>query len=113
MKLKRTTQCAKCPFKKITNPLEIPNGYEVNKHKKLDSCIAKQPLQQTNFMLCHHSKVSEGTIEEVELCVGWLHNQLGRGNNMYLRMKMLGCENINDLQVIGEQHETFNDTIPN
>lgn len=52
------------------------------------------------------------TIEEVELCVGWLHNQLGTGNNLYLRVIMKDCENINDLQVIGEQHETFNDTIP-
>ena len=112
MELKRTVQCAKCPFKQSTNPLEIPNGYEVGKHKHLESCISKQPLQQTNFMLCHHSKESEGTIETVELCAGWLHNQLGTGNNLYLRVIMKDCENINELKVIGEQHKTFNDTIP-
>jgi hypothetical protein len=28
-KLKRTTQCAKCPWKVSTNPYDIPDGKEV------------------------------------------------------------------------------------
>lgn len=52
----------------------------------------------------HHS-----TGEDRMFCVEWLHNQLGVGNNIGLRMQMRNCENIRDLKVIGEQHERFED----
>jgi len=45
-------------------------------------------------------------------CVGWLNHQLGRGNNIGLRLSMMSCENIRDLKLDGEQHETFEDTLP-
>lgn len=45
-------------------------------------------------------------------CVGWLMNQLGPGNNIPLRIRMRGCENIGEVELDGEQHETFEATIP-
>lgn len=45
-------------------------------------------------------------------CVGWLVNQLGPGNNINLRMHIRHYENANELIVVGEQHENFEDTIP-
>lgn len=45
-------------------------------------------------------------------CIGWLYNQLGRGNNIALRLKMMHCENIGDMKIIGEQHQTFEQTLP-
>lgn len=39
--LKRTIQCAKCPWKVSTNPNEIPDGYCETKHKVLEETIAK------------------------------------------------------------------------
>jgi hypothetical protein len=60
-------------------------------------------------MACHHSK---DTDENAEHCVGWLNHQLGRGNNIGLRISMMRCENIKDLKVVGEQHERFEHTLP-
>jgi len=110
-KLVKTKQCAKCPWKSSTNPFEIPDGYDVEKHKNLSCTIATDPIRsvfsQTNAMACHHSDGSDQMY-----CVGWLHNQLGSGNNIGLRIKMMSCENIRDLKIVGEQHEKFEDTIP-
>ena len=109
-KLKRTIQCAKCPWKKEANPYEIPNGYCVKKHLALEKTIATDVTtnltnNQFPVMACHNS-------DNDEYCVGWLHHQLGRGNNMVLRLKMMFCENIEELKTIGEQHKTFEDTLP-
>lgn len=111
MKLKRTIQCAKCPWKVSTNPNEIPDGYCELKHKNLKNTIAKKGDfnigGNMNVMACHHSKE-----DDTEHCVGWVNNQLGVGNNIGLRIQMMNCENIKDLKVIGDQHENFEDTLP-
>jgi hypothetical protein len=110
MKLKRTKQCKKCPWKVSVNPNDIPNGYDIDKHKALKSTIADRdnPLssitEQVRNMACHESHDSH--------CVGWLHNQLGEGNNIGLRINMRNCENIHKLEILGEQHEYFEDTFP-
>lgn len=109
-KLKRTVQCDKCPWKVSTNPYDIPDGYSVDLHRNLQCTIAepgKLNIGNLNIMACHHSK--EGKEEE---CIGWLHNQLGPGNNIGLRIRMIKCENAKDIRVIGEQHERFEDTLP-
>lgn len=111
-KLKRTVQCAKCPWKVDTNPYQIPDGYCEIKHKNLDSTIAKENDfgflgGSLSIMACHHSKE-----EDMQHCVGWVNNQLGVGNNIGLRIQMMRCENIRDLKVVGEQHERFEDTLP-
>lgn len=110
MRLKRTVQCAKCPWRKDTAPRDIPNGYCERKHAALARTIAKpadigallRPVM--HVMACHEAHDAH--------CVGWLHHQLGRGNNIALRMQMSRCENIGDVRIIGDQHETFEDTLP-
>jgi hypothetical protein len=108
MKLKCTKQCPKCPWKKGVNPHNIPNGYDVEKHKLLRSTIADPNNVMSSIsgklriMACHETEASH--------CVGWLHNQLGVGNNVGLRIAMLDCENIDQLEVTGEQHELFDET---
>jgi hypothetical protein len=112
-KLKRTVQCAKCPFKVSTNPYDIPDGYCEIMHKNLQNTIAKESDfgfgKALNVMACHHSK---DTNENAEHCVGWVNHQLGVGNNIALRIRMMSCENIQDLKTVGEQHERFEDTLP-
>lgn len=111
--LKRTKQCAKCPWKKSTNPYDIPDGYELEKHKNLSCTISKEGdlsslgKNTMHVMACHHSK--EGNEEH---CIGWVHNQLGPGNNIMLRLQMRNCDNIQDLKVYGPQHDKFEDTLP-
>ena len=57
-------------------------------------------------MACHYS--TEGN---EKACVGWLANQLGPGNNIPLRI----CASKGDfgrIELDGEQHKTFEDTLP-
>jgi hypothetical protein len=110
MRLKRTKQCAKCPWRVDVNPYDIPDGYCPTKHANLASTIAKPAdLSAINaatmpVMACHETQDAH--------CVGWLANQLGPGNNIALRIAMMRCENISELETVGEQHETFEDTLP-
>lgn len=108
----RTKQCQKCPWHVDVDPNEIPNGYCPTKHKNLDSTIATHGGYSTAFsgslpmMACHESKVGK----EVP-CVGWLANQLGPGNNIGLRLWARGKIK-KPLELVGEQHERFEDTLP-
>lgn len=110
-KIPRIVQCAKCPWKVDTNPHEIPDGYCEVKHTNLKETISQSPLDflrgSQKAMACHHSNGNDKMY-----CVGWLHNQLGVGNNIGLRIKMMNCENIGKLKLVGEQHEKFEDTLP-
>jgi hypothetical protein len=106
-KLKRTAQCEKCPWRVDVDPHDIPNGYDEAKHKALISTIAKPgelPTWPLRAMSCHETGDAH--------CVGWLNNQLGDGNNIGLRLLMVGCENRDKIRLVGEQHETFEDTLP-
>lgn len=105
-KLKRTKQCAKCPWRKDVDPRTIPNGYSVEKHKALKSTIAHggSHLEFTANMACHETDNAH--------CLGWLMNQLGPGNNIGLRLQVRSCENIGQVRLIGDQHERFEDTLP-
>lgn len=109
-KLKRTVQCAKCPWRTSTDPNDIPNGYDVEKHKNLKRTIAEPGdisgifAGEIRMMACHEEHESP--------CLGWLMNQLGPGNNIALRFRMRDCENIGQVKLIGEQHERFEDTLP-
>lgn len=113
-RLKRTEQCAKCPWRTDVDPHDIPNGYSEDKHKALKGTISdgspeemlrhilnKKPMR---IMACHE--------EHSAHCVGWLMNQIGQGNNIALRIYALHCENISEVKLRGEQHETFEETLP-
>jgi len=110
-KLKRTRQCAKCPWQVAVNPHDIPDGYSEEAHAALAGTIARpgaidltSPLR---VMACHESQP-----EDEMHCVGWLANQLGPGNNIILRLMMRTCENAAKIRTIGPQHQTFEDTLP-
>jgi len=110
-KLPRVKQCAKCPWKTNVNPHDIPDGYCEVKHKGLYKTIAKNGVlkigEPLNVMACHHSIGNDNMY-----CIGWLNNQLGIGNNIMLRLQMRHCSNIGDINVIGDQHTSFEDTLP-
>lgn len=106
-KLKRTTQCTHCPWRVETDPYDIPNGYCLTKHAALESTIAKPRdgvFGPTTAMACHETDEAH--------CIGWLANQIGPGNNIGLRIRMISCENGAKIRLRGEQHETFEDTLP-
>ena len=109
-KLKRLRQCDKCPWRKAIDPYEIPNGYDKEKHRALAGTIADPGdlshlyAPELRIMACHELHDTH--------CVGWLIHQLGPGNNIPLRINMLSCTNAAKLQTVGDQHETFGDTLP-
>lgn len=105
-KLKRTTQCTKCPWRADVDPHDIPNGYTEEAHRALKSTIADsvQIGSPLRVMACHETDAAH--------CVGWLMNQLGPGNNIGVRLQMMSCENGRKIRLRGEQHETFEDTLP-
>lgn len=103
-------QCKKCPWKVGTNPDEIPHGYSRTLHAGLKGTVANpgevsaKPLR---VMACHKTPIGK------ELpCVGWIHNQMGVGNNIGLRVKVAIGEINGDVEIVGEQHQTFEDTLP-
>jgi hypothetical protein len=103
-------QCAKCPWKTTTNPREIPDGYDEAKHRELGCTIANpgeltdEPLR---MMACHESPVG------AELpCVGWLVHQLGPGNNLALRLRVMLGRIDAHVQTVGPQHACLEDTLP-
>ena len=106
-RLKRTQQCPKCPWRKVTDPRTIP-GYVESMHRGLENTIARRAELSAapgmHVMVCHESADA--------LCVGWVSQQCGPGNNVPLRLRMLSCENRAALELLGEQHDRFEDTLP-
>lgn len=108
-KLKRTAQCEKCPWRVEIDPHGIPDGYCEAKHRALSDTIAEpgalpEPDAPLRAMACHETEDAH--------CVGWVHNQLGPGNNILLRLRMHSCSNLDKLRLRGEQHPTFGATLP-
>jgi Family of unknown function (DUF6283) len=107
--LSNEIQCAKCPWKISTDPNAIPNGYSKRKHQALKKTIAtpdRIDLNALHIMACHESPSGEETF-----CIGWLSHQLGPGNNIGLRFKMLKYD-LSRVKTIGKQHPCFWDTLP-
>jgi hypothetical protein len=106
--LKQPVQCANCPWK-VGSDLSAIHGYSRQQHEGLKSTIAVDTgFNVTATMACHNS--GEGH-ENMIHCVGWLANQLGPGNNIPLRIQARHCTNMGELQIVGPQHKTFEDTL--
>ena len=113
-RLARVKQCAKCPWKKSTDPRSIPNGYTEDLHRALAGTIA-EPGDLTLALNGGAMKVfgcHEHTEDKPAHCVGWIAQQAGVGNNIALRIMLMTCENADRIETFGEQHETFEDTLP-
>jgi len=111
-KSKPRRQCKKCPWRVDVDPRDIPNGYCEVKHANLKSTIAQPGAVNLGapmrMMACHESNAAGAELP----CVGWLANQLGTGNNIALRLAVIGGRVDTNFKLVGEQHETFEDTLP-
>lgn len=105
-------QCKKCPWKVTADPHDIPGGYCEAKHRNLQGTIAAE-ASFANFgsafraMACHESQPGKE-----RMCAGWAWNQLGPGNNIALRYRAIHDPVLRNIEVDGEQHERFEDTLP-
>lgn len=106
----RRVQCKACPWRVDVDPAQdIPGGYSVEKHCGLQDTIADGTVNvgpELRLIACHESKSGAEFV-----CVGWLHNQLGVGNNMALRIRAIEGK-LPRYELVGEQHQTFEDTLP-
>lgn len=103
-------QCKKCPWKVGVNPHDIPSGYCPTKHAALADTIASPGalnLGGLRVMACHESSTGKE-----KPCVGWMVNQLGRGNNIVLRLAVCHGRIDGNVRAVGPQHECFEDTLP-
>lgn len=104
-------QCKACPWRvDVTPQKDIPGGYCPRKHANLAGTI-KEGLASISdtrrIMACH-----ESTGGDERPCVGWAVNQLGAGNNIGLRLLAMRDTRFHGLQLVGPQHERFEDTLP-
>lgn len=105
-------QCKKCPWKKDVDPNDIPNGYSCDLHAKLENTIAKDPMEGLRGGALHIMACHESPIGKEKPCVGWLVHQLGDGNNIGLRLAVRSGRVDANVETVGEQHATFEDTLP-
>jgi len=107
----RRKQCEKCPWRVDVDPNDIPNGYSRELHAALEDTIATLGVLDTpgglRMMACHDTP--EG---REQACVGWMMNQLGPGNNIPLRVHVIHNRDLADVETVGDQHATFEDTLP-
>ena len=106
--LQQTRQCKTCPWRVDTSVDDIPN-YDPEQHEYLQDRIAPpgQLIQTSGLkvMACHYSDD-----DNRYHCIGWVYHQLGPGNNIALRLRMMSCDNADQIEVIGPQCESFEDT---
>lgn len=103
-------QCIKCPWRRDVDPRDIPDGYCEAKHRALADTIARPealPSGPLHLMACHET----GPGREIP-CVGWLVHQLGPGQNIALRIAVSTGRIDADVETVGAQHQTFDDTLP-
>lgn len=102
-------QCKACPWRVDVVPeRDIPGGYCEAKHRALEKTISDGSFRGGNIqaMACHESRVGAEFV-----CVGWLANQLGPGNNIALRLQSLSGR-YPAFELVGAQHARFEDTLP-
>jgi Family of unknown function (DUF6283) len=108
--MKPRKQCKKCPWKVGTNPHDIPSGYREDKHRELKSTIAEPGAlvcRPAPMMACHETRGG------AELpCVGWMAQQLGDGNNIALRLRVITGQVDGNVETVGPQHATLEATLP-
>lgn len=104
-KLQRTKQCKNCPWKLSVNPADIPNGFDYDSHKRILENAPKEGqiyVEKLHIMSCHNSNDNDEMF-----CIGWLKNQLGSGNNIPLRIKMMNYSNVSKIKTFGKQKADF------
>lgn len=99
-------QCKSCPWIRGSKTEDIPN-YDAKLHRELSETIQglELDMESLRIMACHFSELGEE-----ETCVGWMHNQLGEGNNLALRIKALSEQWDHDYNLVGDQVDNFDET---
>lgn len=107
MHLSHTTQCKTCPWRVEASLEDIPRYSRAQLEDLEESCNQSGISSlSSHAMMCHHAKSNE-----FRPCLGWLVYAIGPGQNFGARMIANNIKNLGDVQLLGEQHETFQDTL--
>lgn len=102
--LKTIKQCKGCPWKvSVDPPRDVPKYAEgIYDRMRASTRSGIESLSNRPYaaMACHNQRDGEQ-----RPCAGWLHNQLGVGNNLGVRMRVAAGK-LPVPKVVGEQHET-------
>jgi hypothetical protein len=101
--VKTVNQCATCPWRVGIKPSrDVPDfdpGIYDRMRSSLREGVASMAEKKRIVMECHNGKRGAN-----RPCAGWLHHQLGVGNNLGVRLAVI-TERMPTPKVFGEQHE--------
>lgn len=102
-KPKTVRQCKTCPWKTSVVPSrDVPN-YDPGIYERMQASLRTGVESMTEkvrlVMECHNGKRGAN-----RPCAGWLHHQLGVGNNLGVRLAVISGR-MPAPKVVGEQHE--------
>ena len=96
-------QCKTCPWRVEVKPSrDVPNydpGIYDRMRASLRTGVESIAEKVRIVMECHNGKRGSD-----RACAGWLHHQLGVGNNLGVRLAVI-CGRLPAPRVVGEQHE--------
>lgn len=106
---KTVKQCRSCPWRIDCEPMrDIPNydpELACGLTRTIRSGLESLFVDKLHIMACHYSKP-----DEEFACAGWLHNQIGPGNNLGVRLRVMTGQ-LPVPEVDGEQHENYENTL--
>lgn len=101
--MKTVTQCKTCPWRVEVKPSrDVPNydpGIYARMRETLREGVTALTERTRKIMECHNGKRGAN-----RPCAGWLHHQIGVGNNLGVRLSV-SMERLPMPKVLGEQHE--------
>jgi len=108
-KRKTAKQCKTCPWRvDVVPPRDVPNydpGIYARMRATLRSGFESMSDKTRIVMKCHNGR------DNVDVaCAGWLHHQIGVGNNLGVRFAVI-LGKLPVPKVIGDQHEDL-DALP-
>lgn len=98
-------QCASCPWKLSINPDALPANYG---HVDRDA-VVRASAEPGSFRRPEGPPIGCHVVRPgpVLPCVGWLVQQLGPGNNLALRMKVIAGVVDDTVETVGPQRATL------
>jgi hypothetical protein len=101
--VKAVRQCKTCPWRVDVVPSrDVPN-YDPGIYDRMRASLRTgiDSIRETTRMVmeCHNGKKGAN-----RACAGWLHHQIGVGNNLGVRMRVI-TGHLPVPKVVGEQHE--------
>lgn len=103
-------QCQTCPWRADVDPRNIPGGYG---HVIAELLAEHTPSGPASLASTLHIATCHEKPERAKLpCVGWLVHQLGAGNNLALRLRVIhGCIDGN-VRTVGPQRDLCRELLP-